>query len=398
VAMSWTKADGSNGFTTLVDNVEAYAPGNPIFAIAGDDNLTGSSGADLMVFAQPIGHDVVYNFDVAQDTVDLVGFSDVTSFADVLGHLANDSDGSAVLTLGDGMTITFDGIGADALSSNDFAFDLDPVTINADNITVSDGAILPLSGTVENTGAITLNSIDGTADLQIIQHGITLQGGGSIELSDSDGNIISGTGADVLFMNIDNTISGAGQLGDGQMTLINQGTIVASGANALEIDTGANVILNSGTIEVTGTGGLVIHSDLVNSGLLRVNGGVSGSGTVLINGEGTLALDGQFSGAITIDPGASGALTLKRAADFCGAITGFDGNDQLHIADIAPGDATLSYAANADGTGGVLAISDGTHAATISILGQDAGGEFQFAGEAEGGTAIVYVTHDHHVV
>ncbi len=63
VTMDWTHADGSIGSTTLVDNVEAYAPGNPIFAIAGDDNLTGSAGNDLMVFGQPISHDTVYNFD-----------------------------------------------------------------------------------------------------------------------------------------------------------------------------------------------------------------------------------------------------------------------------------------------------------------------------------------------
>ena len=30
-------------------------PGSPIFALSGDDNLTGSSGHDLFVFSQPIG-------------------------------------------------------------------------------------------------------------------------------------------------------------------------------------------------------------------------------------------------------------------------------------------------------------------------------------------------------
>ena len=38
--------------------------------------------------------------------------------------------------------------------------------------------------------------------------------------------------------NVDNTISGAGQIGAGQMTLINEGTIIATGTNALVIDTG----------------------------------------------------------------------------------------------------------------------------------------------------------------
>jgi len=55
-------------------NVEAYAPGSPIFAWSGDDNLTGSSGHDLFVFSQPIGHDTVYNFDTTHDQIDLIGY------------------------------------------------------------------------------------------------------------------------------------------------------------------------------------------------------------------------------------------------------------------------------------------------------------------------------------
>ena len=95
--MSWTNADGSSGIHTFVDNVEAYAAGNPIFALAGDDNLTGSDGNDLMVFGQPISHDVVYNFDLAHDQIDLIGFAGTTSFADVSAHLANDAHGNAVI-------------------------------------------------------------------------------------------------------------------------------------------------------------------------------------------------------------------------------------------------------------------------------------------------------------
>jgi hypothetical protein len=54
----------------------------------------------------------------------------------------------------------------------------------------------------------------------------------------------------------------AGQLGDGLLTLINEGTIDATGAHALVIDTGANVVLNSGTL-------MLDHS-------LDFSGGVSG--------------------------------------------------------------------------------------------------------------------------
>ncbi len=121
---------------------------------------------------------------------------------------------------------------------------------------IGDGAMLPLSGIINNTGTITLSSTGDETDLQLIQHGITLQGGGRVILSDSSRNVISGTDPSVTLTNIDNTISGAGSIGDGQLTLINHGMIIADGTNALIIDTGANVIANSGTMQSTGTGGL----------------------------------------------------------------------------------------------------------------------------------------------
>ena len=55
VTATWAQADGSTAKITIADNVEVFAPGNPIFAWSGDDHLTGSSGKDLFVFAQPIG-------------------------------------------------------------------------------------------------------------------------------------------------------------------------------------------------------------------------------------------------------------------------------------------------------------------------------------------------------
>jgi hypothetical protein len=87
VTETWTNADGSTGIAVVSDNVEAYAPGSPIFALSGNDTLTGGEGNDLFVFAQTIGHDTVYSFDAAHDQIDLVGYAGFTSFADVQAHL-----------------------------------------------------------------------------------------------------------------------------------------------------------------------------------------------------------------------------------------------------------------------------------------------------------------------
>ena len=58
-----------------------------------------------------------------------------------------------------------------------------------------------------------------------------------------------------------------GQLGDGQLTLVNQtaGVIDASGADALVLNTGAATVTNAGLLEGTGTGGLVIIGTTVNN-------------------------------------------------------------------------------------------------------------------------------------
>ncbi|RUT96036.1 adhesin, partial [Mesorhizobium sp. USDA-HM6] len=231
VSMTWTNADGTTGSASIADNVEAYAPGSPIFAWSGDDVLTGSSGNDLFVFSQPIGNDMVHSFDAAADQIDLIGYSGFQSFADVQAHTADDANGNAVITLGDGQSITLDGVHSSALGAGNFAFDQTPVVNNPGAMTISDGALLPLSGTVNNGGTISLNSTGSETLLQVIQHGVTLQGGGQVVLSDSAFNIISGTGPDVTLINVDNTISGAGQLGDGMLGLDNRGTIIASGSN-----------------------------------------------------------------------------------------------------------------------------------------------------------------------
>ena len=263
VTMTWTNADGTTGSSVILDNVEAYAPGSPIFALSVDDHLTGSSGADQFVLAQPIANDVIHSFDASADKIDLIGFNGVTGFADL--DIANDADGNAVITLTSGSTITVLGLDAASLTADNFAFDVEPVTVNTNTIMLHDGSIMPFGGTIENSGTIKLDSTGRETDLQVLFRGLTLTGGGQVTLSDSDQNVIVGGSADTALTNIDNTISGAGQVGAGQITLVNAGTIIANGTNSLVIDTGSNIISNSGTLEATGSGGLIVESGIENT-------------------------------------------------------------------------------------------------------------------------------------
>ncbi|HWT98316.1 MAG TPA: Ig-like domain-containing protein, partial [Terriglobales bacterium] len=394
---SWTNSDGSSGVHLVDDNVEAYGAGSPIYAWSGDDTLTGSAGKDSFVFANPIGNDVIQHFDVGMDQVDLVGFG-IADFTALQGHIANDANGNAVITLGDGETITIDGVDAGQLTAGNFAFDQEPVMHNGGTLAISDGAFMPVSGVIDNTGVIQLNSTGNETDLEIIQHGATLQGGGQVVLSDDSHNTIYGSTADTLLHNVDNTISGAGNIGGGSLTLVNDGSIVADGTHALTIDTGTNHITNTGTLEATGSGGLVIDSPLDNSGTLWANGGnvtvngdVSGSGHAQVSGTAMLDFGGSTQQDINLDSDAVGTLKLDHAESYKGTVSGLDANDVLDLGDVAFGSNTnVSYAANEAGNGGVLSVTDGVHTAQIGLSGQYAAAGFQAGGDHDLGTTITF--------
>jgi VCBS repeat-containing protein len=397
VTMSWTNADHSVGYAGITDNVEAFPQGAPIFAWAGDDHLTGSAAADLFVFARPIGLDTIYSFDAGQDRIDLIGYAGFANFDDVQRHLSQDNAGNAVLALAVGQSITLMGVAAAALTAGNFVFDQTPVLANVATMTVGDGALLPLSGVIDNAGTIALDAAARDTHLQLIQYGVTLQGGGELILSDSVHNVISGSLPGVTLTNLDNTISGAGQLGAGQMMLVNDGTIVATGFHALVIDTGANVVTNNGTLAATGSGGLIVNSDIANSGLIwahggniTINGAVTGSGHALISGDGGLGFGAASSADVTFAADAAGRLMLEQPAYFTGTISGFSSDDQIDLANINYATASLynvTYSASTDLT--TLVITDGTSANTLQFVGNyTVHTAWHVASDSHGGTLL----------
>ena len=402
VTETMVQADGTTTTFSLGDNLEAYAAGAPIFAwSSGDDFLTASSGKDLLVFSQPIGHDTIYSFDAGNDQIDLIGYADFAGFADVQSHLSEDAAGNAVVTLGAGQTITLQGVDEAALTDINFVFDQSPVLTNSGTLTIGDGAMLPLTGTIHNSGVIALDSSGDETELQLIEHGVTLDGGGRIVLSDSDENIISGASSGVSLNNVDNTISGAGQIGDGELRLTNAGTIDASGSHVLAIDTGSNIVINSGVLEASGSGGLNVASSIANSGVLWANGSsvvvqgdVSGNGIARIDGAGVLDFEASATANVAFGSGAAGTLKLGDSFHFSGTISGFTGGDTIDLADLAPAAASISYLENAAGTGGTLMVSDGSQTLELSFLGHYSSDNFSIVADHAKGTLLTYVPHD----
>ena len=398
VNLYWSNSDGSTASAYVFNNVEVYAPGSPIFALSADDNLTGSSGADTFVFAQPIGNNQIYNFDVTADKIDLIGFTGVTAFADL--SISNDVNGNALVSIGSGQTVTLRGVDAVDLSEANFQFDRDPLTSNTGTLTIADGAIMPFGGGLHNSGTIELGSAGNETRLEILFRGATLTGGGQVLLSDNAQNVIFGGSADTVLTNVDNRISGAGQLGAGHMILANAGLILASGLNSLVLDTGSHTITNSGVLESTGTGGMTVASTLENTGHLWANGGdlhlladVTGNGSATIDGDASLTFAGAAHTSVAFHGEGAGSLVIAQAeaAGSLVGILGLESDDLLTFGDLAFGTNTqLSYTANASGAGGLLTVDDGAHRAEVNLLGHYSAEDFQVTDGGEAGTQVSY--------
>ncbi|RUU02714.1 adhesin, partial [Mesorhizobium sp. USDA-HM6] len=173
---------------------------------------------------------------------------------------------------------------------------------------------------------------------------------------------------------------------------------IASGSNALIIDTGGSVVANSGTLEATGSGGLVVAGGVENSGMLWANGGniaihgaVTGEGDATIGNLSKLEFGGASSTDVTFAHDAAGTLELDDSFDYSGLIGGITNDDKLDLNDISFGAGTTAvYQANQDGSGGTLTVSDGSHNATLHLLGTYDANGFKLADDGEGHAVVTY--------
>ena len=118
-------------------------------------------------------------------------------------------------------------------------------------------------------------------------------------------------------------------------------------------------------------------------------GDVTGAGTASIFGSSTIEFGAASAEDVLFDAAAAGTLRLDHSASYTGVISGFNDDDHLDLADFGAG-ATVSYVANADGTGGTLTVSDGAHTAALVLLGQFDPAAFAIGDDHLGGALITY--------
>ena len=326
-------------------------------------------------------------------TVEADGLNGGNGVVDIAAVVSNAgvirADGNAAIEL-DGATLV--GAGGTLLSTaGGFAFtvghnvfDGTAMAVNdAATVTVESGTTLTLRGTLNNAGGI-LSVIGGgnVTELLVDPVGATLVGGGQVKLFSAT---IAGISGAATLTNMDNTISGSGDIGNGQMTLINQtkGVINNSGVNGgpLTIDTGTSTIINQGLIEATTSGQVTLASTVSGTGRLRIDNGA------------TLELGGGGSVDQSIDfLGSTGILKLDNSVNMASQISGFSSSDLIDFADINFVD---SNQATFSGTtaGGELRVSDGIHTATLALLGQYLASTFVSSSDGHGGTLVVDPAH-----
>ena len=244
--------------------------------------------------------------------------------------------GGTLNTSGGGVIQTVSGNG----SLDGFTFG---ALANQGLVKVNDLTILTLFGAINNTGTILENQVSRNSNTQIRLGGqtVTLTGGGQLVMSNNPSNLIFGNNGLFQLVNVNNTISGAGQLGDGQMTFVNNGLVNANQSNALVLNTNGNLVNNTSTLEDTGVGGLVIQSTAVNN-----------TGTILAAGQGShVDIAGQSSIQGGVLATSSGGV-IDTVANDSGFLDGFTGGQVNNTGVVQITDtSTLSLLGTINNTG-----------------------------------------------
>jgi hypothetical protein len=159
--------------------------------------------------------------------------------------------------------------------------------INTGNFELLDQGGMQLFNSLVNSGSMRILS-GGNATELWVNALVNLSGGGTISLSGGNARIGS-LHNDGRLTNVDNTISGTGNLGAGQLAIINQGTVQARTGENLTIDPvnlgSTNIAFNNfGTVRADG--GLIT---LTGSG----GGEFAGNGLFEARNGGTLQFDGS---------------------------------------------------------------------------------------------------------
>jgi hypothetical protein len=132
------------------------------------------------------------------------------------------------------------------------------------NYTASSGSITDASGTLTNNALFTLGSAEGNTDL-VITANTLLSGTGTLQMSNFVENRIYAASGQTLTIGSGQTIQGAGQLGIGETSFVNNGVIDANASAGITISPGTGGFTNNNLLEAADGAVLTLQGSFTNT-------------------------------------------------------------------------------------------------------------------------------------
>jgi autotransporter passenger strand-loop-strand repeat protein len=257
---------------------------------------------------------------------------------------------------------------------------------------------------VENGGTIINTTAEGDSLIYIyaggVDSGSTLSGPGGGGFGEADFGFTNGVTIDGSYQEVE-----AGATADN--TLINGGdqSVYGGGfASATTIASGGEQQLSGGTADATlileggyqavQSGGTASGTTIDSGGREAVNPGGEAFGTIINGGLMEEANGALTSGTTVSFTNAGGILQLDASQSFQGLIAGFAApkgvTEEIDLEDISFNKKTTkaTFTEAKDHLSGTLTVTDGTHTATLELLGHYSINNFSLASDGNSGTMV----------
>jgi hypothetical protein len=419
--VSWNVTDGtlsSNTISTTVNTDDA------VTLTTGKDTVT-LGGIEILAPVKTLSTGDVITPGTGYNYIQLVGggafsLATPTTLSNVQVVNAQEATGSALqsITLRSGLNVTVNvasggagtGItitGANDASTINLGTGTDTVTLGSANETINGGGADYILATGTTIGA-TINGGGGTSY-------IAVSGGGTVVMGSNITNIVKVTmaAASTQYQFTANAIKNLVIYGSGGNDIITVGdasqtvrtgngnvTVVATAATAgitvvtgtghdvLQITGGGTAALNTAqtaiTVQLTQATNLTLDA---KTGMTVLG---SGLGDTITAKQTSQTLTGNGGNANLIGYVGGGDIFRDTTAHFSGeTVTNFAATgNQLDLTDLNFAAASLQYTQGA--TSGTLALTDGTHSASIALFGQFVAAGFHLAADSGSGTLVTY--------
>src|SRR3984957_18600248 len=271
-----------------------------------------------------------------------------------------------------GGTLTTTGNGVIDDAAGQYAY-LTNVT-NKGTYNIINNAETVISGTITNNGTINLLPTGNTTALYVAAGGATLTGSGSVLMGTGATSYIDGANGATL--TIDQGISGVGNLGNGELVLVNNSTInanisptVSTAPLTLQPD-GTITNSSTGVLEATNGGTLVLYGgSIANSGTIQAVGSDSSGNASTVVLENSVSITGgtlTTSGSGVIDDAAGQYAYLTNVTNK--ATYNILNNAETVIPGTITNDAHLTLLATGNTTALDIAAGGATLTGTGSVV------------------------------